>query len=110
MRIITAGDDADISHNSAFTAIWSYVECALGAIVACAISFPKLYQAKGGRLRTFISGVAKKLSLGSSQSAKSSQDNLPHLSEIRLPSDELRRWDSEGKTKDPALVVGERAV
>ena len=108
MRIITAGDHADISYNSVFTALWSYAECTFGVIVACTLSIPKLYQAKGGKLRVFLSGVAKKLPSLFSRGDRSSNDDLPHLSEIRLPSDVLKRWDSEGKAKDSALVVEER--
>jgi hypothetical protein len=104
MRIITAGDNADVSHNSIFTALWSYVECALGVIVACTLSFPKLYRAKqDSKISQFLAAVMKKLSLKSYR--EKSNDSLPHLSEIRLPSGELQRWESDSKRKDSASNV-----
>jgi hypothetical protein len=62
MRIIDGGDKADISYDSMFTAVWSYIECGLGAIVACTLSIPKLIQAKKGSVRAVISRISKVLS------------------------------------------------
>ncbi|PVI02226.1 hypothetical protein DM02DRAFT_589804 [Periconia macrospinosa] len=92
MRIIEGGEKADVSYNSLRTALWSYTESTLGVIVACIISFPKLWKAKGGRLSAFVSQGAKKLGLRSSP--QSSDDQLPQLSEIQLPAEDLKKLDS----------------
>jgi hypothetical protein len=47
MRIMNGGVNADISYDSVFTAVWSYIECGLGVAVACTLSIPKLIKAKG---------------------------------------------------------------
>jgi hypothetical protein len=61
MRIITGGAQADISYDSIFTAVWSYTECALGVVVACSLSVPKLIQAKGMNVPAFISNMSQSL-------------------------------------------------
>lgn len=50
--VIQLGDkDADISYNAAWMGCWAYVEIALGIIVTCTLSMPKLIEARGKKLR-----------------------------------------------------------
>jgi hypothetical protein len=98
MRIIQGGAKADVTYNSVFTALWSYAECTLGIIVACMLSLPKLYQAKGGRLRTMYSGLAKKFSSG--KSGESDNEKASPVHEIRLSEVQLKTWhSSDGSAK-----------
>lgn len=92
MRIIQGGDKADITYNSVFTALWSYAECTLGIIVACMLSLPKLWQAKGGRLRNIYSSLARKFSIGNSE--KSDNEKATPVHEIRLSEVQLKTWHS----------------
>ncbi|KAF2267550.1 hypothetical protein CC78DRAFT_576918 [Lojkania enalia] len=96
LRIIVARDKADISYNSVFTALWSYIECALGVIVACSISIPKLLQAKGGKLRKAFSSVANRFpSLSLRRRTKPTGEQLPVIHEARFASEELKGWESD---------------
>jgi hypothetical protein len=61
MRIINGGAQADVSYDSVFTAVWSYIECALGIVVACSLSVPKLFQAKGKNVRASVSKMSESL-------------------------------------------------
>jgi hypothetical protein len=56
MRIISAGDKANMSYLSMLNAVWSYIECTLCITVACTLSIPKLYQVKGKKLRALLPG------------------------------------------------------
>jgi hypothetical protein len=62
MRIIRAGNGADVTYDSMLNALWSYIECTLGLIIACTLSVPKLYQAKGNRIRAIFSELEKSFS------------------------------------------------
>jgi hypothetical protein len=85
MRIIHGGDKADISYESMFTAVWSWIECSLGVIVACTLSIPKLVQAKGGSVRTAISKATRKF--GSLTSGRGSDQGIHESSStVRLSS------------------------
>jgi hypothetical protein len=59
MGILKGGLTADISYDSVLTGVWSIAEIALGLIVACTFSLPKLIKVKGGGVRGFFSSFAK---------------------------------------------------
>lgn len=86
MRIINGGDNADISYESLFTAVWSWIECALGVIVACTLSIPKLVQAKGGSVRMAISKATRRFGSLTSSGRGSDQGIQESSSTVRLSS------------------------
>ena len=61
------GQDADISYNAAWMGCWAYVEIALGIIVTCTLSMPKLIEARGKKLRLLLATLTRPFTtLGSS--------------------------------------------
>jgi hypothetical protein len=85
MRIINGGPQADVSYDSVFTAVWSYTECALGVVVACSLSVPKLIQAKKRNVRAFISKMSESLPAGSRKCrVGSTSDPLTPTSEMTM--------------------------
>jgi hypothetical protein len=71
MCIMNGGAHADISYDSVYTAVWSYIECGLGVAVACTLSIPKLIKTKGGKVRAIFSSLVKSVT---SRTTKRSMD------------------------------------
>jgi hypothetical protein len=58
---------ADISHNGFYIGLWTIVEVALGFVVACSLSLPRLIQAKGRKVVNAVTSPFSTLrSVGSS--------------------------------------------
>ena len=53
------GKNADITYNAAWMGCWAFVEISLGIIVTCALSLPKLIEAKGKKLRNGFSRILR---------------------------------------------------
>lgn len=53
------GENADVSYNTAWQALWSYAEISLGMIVTCLLSLPKFIEVKGTKLRGFLSSLTR---------------------------------------------------
>jgi hypothetical protein len=92
MRIMNGGVNADISYDSVFTAVWSYIECGLGVAVACTLSIPKLIKAKGGNVRAIFSNLAKSVTLHTTKRSMDFESDPYSLrSTVRLSSVESKR-------------------
>lgn len=61
-RIVHNEAESDVSYNIAWMALWTYAEIALGMIVACTLSLPRLVQAKGGKLSSMFSSLTRPFS------------------------------------------------
>jgi hypothetical protein len=58
---------ADVSHNGFYIGLWTIVEVALGFVVACSLSLPRLIQAKGRKVVNAVTSPFSTLrSVGSS--------------------------------------------
>lgn len=65
-RLQSQGNHQDSSYNMAWMGLWSWAEIALGVIVACTLSLPKLVRAKSKEFGSFLSSIARPFnSLGS---------------------------------------------
>jgi hypothetical protein len=78
MKIASAIDEADVSHNGLFIGLWTEAEVSLGFIVACALCLPKLVQAKGKQVRSALSMSSTPWSSRKSTSYNSSQKSTQH--------------------------------
>ncbi|KAF2464557.1 uncharacterized protein BDR25DRAFT_95504 [Lindgomyces ingoldianus] len=62
LAIVHKPDTSDVSYHIAWMGLWSYAEIALGIIVACTLSLPKLVQAKGWKLPSVFSSFSNPFS------------------------------------------------
>jgi spore germination protein GerM len=53
------GDNQDSSYEMAWMGLWSWAEIALGIIVACTLTLPKLVRAKSKEFSVLLSSVAR---------------------------------------------------
>ena len=51
----------DVSYNAAWLGCWVYAEVALGIVVTCMLSLPKLVEAKGEKVRKMVSSITRPL-------------------------------------------------
>lgn len=54
------GDNQDASYEMAWMGLWSWAEIALGIIVACTLSLPKLVRAKSMEFDSVVSSVVQR--------------------------------------------------
>jgi hypothetical protein len=56
------GDRPDNTYYIAWMGVWSYAELALGIMISCFLTLPKLFQAHGIHLSSFFSSLTKPFS------------------------------------------------
>ena len=77
--------NADFTYNFAWVGLWAFAENALGIIVICAFTLPKFIEARGKKVRSFLSSLIRPFtSYGSSL-----------LSHRRTNGSRVRREDSD---------------
>ena len=91
VKIAPVISEADVSHNGLFIGLWTEAEVSLGFIVACALSLPKLIQAKGSKLKRAMSKASSPFSSfrGTVRSV-SRRDTCPSEQSIRCKGQALR--------------------
>jgi hypothetical protein len=62
VRIAPVISEADVSHNGLFIGLWTEAEVSLGFVVACALCFPKLVQAKGIKIKKALTKASSPFS------------------------------------------------
>jgi hypothetical protein len=100
---------ADVSHNGLFIGLWTEAEVALGFIVACSLSLPKLIQAKRkslGRAFSFMSSPISSLrgTVRSRSSSRSRSTTLKSQSTVaRSRGDSVGIEMRGGESKKPVF-------
>ena len=80
------GEYRDISYEMIWMGLWSWAEIAMGIIVACTLSLPRLYRAKSRQLGFLLSTVTRPFSsLKSIFQSKVSRSRSTVSEEFRLP-------------------------
>jgi hypothetical protein len=101
---------ADVSHNGLFIGLWTEAEVALGFIVACSLSLPKLFQAKRNKLgrafSTLTSPFSTMRSTVRSKARPSPQNSLNSSKSKASTTDTLRSSDRiEMIEKNPVVYA-----
>ncbi|KAF2020602.1 hypothetical protein BU24DRAFT_487188 [Aaosphaeria arxii CBS 175.79] len=116
IRLLHQGEYRDTSYELARMGLWSWAEIALGIIVACTLSLPKLFRAKSKELSVVLSAVSRpfqsiRSAFGSHVSRAGSRhdggdDMNDRYSLVRIGTEKR-----EAKTRDfvhapPGLTIG----
>lgn len=99
-RIVKDERTADVSYNIVAMGLWSYAEVALGIIVACTLSLPKLIQAKGWKMPFSLfsssprSFPSLKIYVSSSAQAEPKPKESTSTEGANMTVFTVERWDS----------------
>lgn len=99
-RLESQGDQQDASYEMAWMGLWSWAEIALGIIVACTLSLPKLVRAKSKEFGSLFSSVARpfvslksifKTSMTRSRSVETAKEKTS-LEDLHVKAPRLREY------------------
>lgn len=114
---------ADVSHNGFYIGLWTMIEVALGFVVACSLSLPRLIQAKGRKvkiaitspfstLRGTVTGSSPNSTMNSQSGRNEGLDATMErsLGSQRAPTQSMRSLNGSLKNGKQPMIYKEREL
>ncbi|ORY11130.1 hypothetical protein BCR34DRAFT_333400 [Clohesyomyces aquaticus] len=103
IKIAPKLSEADVSQNGLWIGLWSEAEIALGFIVACALTLPKLIKAKSGQISAAFTYLSMPLSLMSS--FRGSEKSTTSKSSSSASENSSSKKDSKSPRKEQKYML-----